>query len=67
MGLRLKKGIDLRTLSAKFGYYLDPWVLKNLIEKGLIERKGNRVSLTSQGRLFHNQVVKLLWKTMEKA
>ncbi|AIH03372.1 radical SAM family heme chaperone HemW [Thermodesulfobacterium commune] len=66
MGLRLKKGINLRNLTAKFGYYLDPWLLKNLIEKGLIERKGNRVSLTSHGTLFHNQVVKLLWETLGK-
>ena len=59
LGLRLVCGVDLKDLSAKFG---DETIvaarapITELVEGGLMQRRGDFVSLTSQGRLLSNEV-----------
>jgi oxygen-independent coproporphyrinogen-3 oxidase len=59
LGLRLTQGIRLQELAEKFGKD----ALQNarasiteLVEDGLMEHRGDRVRLTSRGRLLSNEV-----------
>ncbi|MGD0568750.1 MAG: radical SAM family heme chaperone HemW [Candidatus Sulfotelmatobacter sp.] len=59
LGLRLMRGINLRELATKFG---DEAIenthatVVELVEGGLMERRGDSVHLTSRGRLLSNEV-----------
>jgi len=59
LGLRLVCGVDLKSLSAKFG---DEAIdnaratITELVEGGLMQRCGDFVSLTTKGRLLSNEV-----------
>ncbi len=59
LGLRLTKGVNLRRLAAKFG---DPAVaetraaIADLVDGGLMEKRGDVIWLTSRGRLLSNEV-----------
>jgi oxygen-independent coproporphyrinogen-3 oxidase len=59
LGLRLTQGLRLQELAEKFGKD----ALQNarasiteLVEDGLMEHRGDRVRLTSRGRLLSNEV-----------
>ena len=59
LGLRLNRGVDLREVAAAFGQQaLDRLALSiaELITDGLLQRDGDRVRLTSRGRLLSNEV-----------
>ncbi|MGO8795584.1 MAG: radical SAM family heme chaperone HemW [Candidatus Sulfotelmatobacter sp.] len=59
LGLRLTQGVNLQKLAAKFG---EPAVaetraaIADLVEGGLIEKRGDVICLTSRGRLLSNEV-----------
>jgi oxygen-independent coproporphyrinogen III oxidase len=59
LGLRLNRGIDLAELRERFGNreieILYP-VLTELVSVGLLERRGDKVQLSSRGRLLSNEV-----------
>ena len=59
LGLRLNRGVDLEELASRFGTKalddMKPTVVE-LIERQLIERDGNLIRLTAQGRLLSNEV-----------
>jgi oxygen-independent coproporphyrinogen-3 oxidase len=59
LGLRLNEGVNLRGLRSEFGpaavQALEP-VLVELEGDGLITRTGDRVALTTRGRLMSNEV-----------
>jgi oxygen-independent coproporphyrinogen-3 oxidase len=59
LGLRLNRGIDLAELRKRFGdreiEIVSP-VLTELISAGLLDRQGDRVRLSSRGRLLSNEV-----------
>lgn len=59
LGLRLNCGVDLREAAASFGQEaieeLSPTIAE-LIGDGLLRREGERISLTSRGRLLSNEV-----------
>ena len=59
LGLRLTRGIRLQELAAKFGkeaFRTPALQLRSLVEDGLMEHRGDRVCLTSRGRLLSNEV-----------
>ena len=59
LGLRLNAGLDLGRCRRKFGYDLRDRFgreLSQLAQGGLIEIEGDRLKLTSKGRLFSNEV-----------
>ena len=59
LGLRLNRGVDLREVAADFGQpALDnlSTAINELIGDGLLERDGDRISLTARGRLLSNEV-----------
>jgi oxygen-independent coproporphyrinogen-3 oxidase len=59
LGLRLNRGVDLREVAADFGQSaLDnlSTAINELIGDGLLERDGDRISLTARGRLLSNEV-----------
>ena len=59
LGLRLNRGVDLREVGSAFGQQaLDRLALSiaELITDGLLQRDGDRVRLTSRGRLLSNEV-----------
>jgi oxygen-independent coproporphyrinogen III oxidase len=59
LGLRLLSGVNLKNLSANFGdaALADAHALiAELIEGGLMQRRGDVVSLTAKGRLISNEV-----------
>lgn len=59
LGLRLNAGLDLRRCRRKFGFDLRERFgreLSQLAQGGLIEIEGDRLKLTSRGRLFSNEV-----------
>jgi oxygen-independent coproporphyrinogen-3 oxidase len=59
LGLRLNRGVDLREVVSAFGQQsLDSLALSiaELITDGLLQRDGDRVRLTSRGRLLSNEV-----------
>jgi oxygen-independent coproporphyrinogen-3 oxidase len=59
LGLRLNGGVSLVEIASRFGSepvrLVEPAVAE-LIEAGLLERAGERVRLTSRGRLLSNEV-----------
>jgi oxygen-independent coproporphyrinogen-3 oxidase len=57
LGLRLNRGIELRSLADKFPALenLQPTIAE-LVEAGLLHREGNFISLTPRGRLLSNEV-----------
>lgn len=59
LGLRLVRGVNLKSITAIFGDEACMGVLPTIgdcIESGLIERDGNYVRLTPRGRLLSNEV-----------
>jgi oxygen-independent coproporphyrinogen-3 oxidase len=59
LGLRLTQGIDLRSIAAAFGgEALSQFqsAIGSFVEAGLLERQGDRLRLTSRGRLLSNEV-----------
>jgi oxygen-independent coproporphyrinogen III oxidase len=59
LGLRLVCGLDLRQVAAEFGEdavagFGD--AIADFVQTGLIERKGDVIRLTTQGRLLSNEV-----------
>jgi oxygen-independent coproporphyrinogen III oxidase len=59
LGLRLNSGVNLRELAARLREDLIPdasAAIAELVEGGLMERRGDFVSLTSRGRLVSNDV-----------
>jgi oxygen-independent coproporphyrinogen-3 oxidase len=59
LGLRLNCGVSLRELAAEFGEDVIPGAraaIAELVEGGLMELRGDFVSLTSRGRLVSNDV-----------
>lgn len=59
LGLRLMRGIDLRSYAARFGYDVRRErgnELARLNEAGLIEIRGDRLRLTNRGALLSNEV-----------
>jgi oxygen-independent coproporphyrinogen III oxidase len=59
LGLRLTRGVDLQTVAAEFGEtvlagFSD--TIGELVEAGLLWRDGERLKLTSRGRLLSNEV-----------
>jgi coproporphyrinogen III oxidase-like Fe-S oxidoreductase len=59
LGLRLVRGVDLEGLSARFGdEAIDNTrdAITELVEGGLMQRRGEFVSLTPKGRLLSNEV-----------
>jgi oxygen-independent coproporphyrinogen-3 oxidase len=59
LGLRLNKGIDLRTLRSEFGEnQVDAYhdTISELADAGLIEKDGATIRLTLRGRMLSNDV-----------
>ena len=59
LGLRLNRGVDLKTVAAEFGeesVVAVTGVIDELIEYGLLEESDHRVRLTARGRLLSNEV-----------
>ncbi len=59
LGLRLNRGVDLNAVTADFGQpALDNLLttINDLVADGLLQRDGNRISLTPRGRLLSNEV-----------
>ncbi len=59
LGLRLNRGIDLRRIANEFGEQTVADVSRTLdefVEMRLLERQGDAIHLTSQGRLLSNEV-----------
>lgn len=70
LGLRLKKGISLKTLREK--YQVSPQKLQNAAQRlsplqkaGLLEWKGDSVALTREGFLVSNSVIVEIIETLE--
>jgi oxygen-independent coproporphyrinogen III oxidase len=59
LGLRLTRGVSLPELAAKFGEQAVEnagAAIAELVDGGLVERRGNFVCLTARGRLLSNEV-----------
>ena len=59
LGLRLTRGVDLKSVSARFGMDVEGRfgeMIRELQASGMLEREGNTVRLTAVGRLFSNEV-----------
>jgi oxygen-independent coproporphyrinogen-3 oxidase len=59
LGLRLAQGIDLGRVRAQFGTLVVTALLPTiteLAEGGLVDREGDRIRLTAEGRLVSNEV-----------
>jgi len=59
LGLRLNQGMDLERLRAQFGENRiadGETAIEECIREGLLEQQGNRICLTSRGRLLSNEV-----------
>jgi len=59
LGLRLNQGVDLKAVAAEFGeesVAAVAGIMEELVEYELLERTGERVRLTAQGRLLSNEV-----------
>ena len=59
LGLRMSRGVSLAQLADRFGVTAPgefEAVFIELIDDGLLQRDGDRVSLTSRGRLLSNEV-----------
>lgn len=59
MSLRLSEGCDLSRL-ARFGYRLDPVVLADLVDLGLVIATPSRLQCTPKGRLVLNEILRRL-------
>ena len=66
MGLRLREGIDLSALAAKTGFSPAFQVIAPLEEDGLLERDGDRLKTTTQGRLVLNALVQAVAVALEE-
>jgi oxygen-independent coproporphyrinogen III oxidase len=70
LGLRLVCGIDLKGLSAKFGDEAIDGAraaITELVEGGLMQRRGDLVSLTPKGRLLSNEVFQQFLSPIESS
>jgi oxygen-independent coproporphyrinogen-3 oxidase len=59
LGLRLTRGFSLREVAARFGEQavaIHKPAIAEMVESGLIESHGDRICLTSRGRLLSNEV-----------
>jgi oxygen-independent coproporphyrinogen-3 oxidase len=59
LGLRLNRGLDLSEIAEEFGQKVvtdSSGAVAELIEGGLLERRGEVIRLTSRGRLLSNEV-----------
>ncbi len=59
LGLRLKAGVNLRELAARFGeetVKVYEGTIGEFVENGLLERLGSALRLTARGRLLSNEV-----------
>jgi oxygen-independent coproporphyrinogen-3 oxidase len=59
LGLRLTQGIDLSDITARFGEEAltgHGAVIREFVADGLLEHNGDRIRLTSRGRLLSNEV-----------
>jgi oxygen-independent coproporphyrinogen-3 oxidase len=66
MGLRLREGLDLSSLSAKTGFSPAIQVISPLEDDGLLERDGDRLRVTPQGRLVLNALVEAVAAGLEE-
>ena len=59
LGLRLAEGVSLQSIAAEFGGHAvasAAGVIDELVEYELLQRAGDQLSLTAQGRLLSNEV-----------
>jgi len=57
LGLRLNRGVDLRTIALRFGLPAElEDTVAHLCADGLLERAGSNIRLTDNGRLLSNEV-----------
>ena len=59
LGLRLNRGVDMAEMVAKFGLAVVQGfhdAITELVEGGMLMREGDRIRLTSRGRLLSNEV-----------
>jgi len=59
LGLRLNRGVDLAEIAASFGQEAIANVQPRIVElaaEGLLQQEGDRIRLTSRGRLLSNEV-----------
>jgi oxygen-independent coproporphyrinogen III oxidase len=59
LGLRLNRGLDLRSVAGQFGEAAIrevSGVIEDLLQAGLLERSENSIRLTARGRLLSNEV-----------
>ena len=66
MGLRLREGLDLAALSSKTGFTPALQVIGPLEEEGLLQRVGDWLRATSQGRLVLNALVEAIAAGLEE-
>jgi putative oxygen-independent coproporphyrinogen III oxidase len=62
LGLRLTRGVDLRAFGDRFGtntLEAPRANVEDLVTQGLLQRSGDRIFLTSRGRLLSNEVFQL--------
>jgi oxygen-independent coproporphyrinogen-3 oxidase len=70
LGLRLVCGVDLKDLSAKFGdeaIVAARAAITELVEGGLLQTRGDFVSLTPKGRLLSNEVFQRFLSPIESS
>ncbi len=65
MGLRLVEGIEISKLR-DLGYILKEEALSLLVKSGYLRLSEEKMALTEKGMSLHNQVVKFLWKNLER-
>jgi oxygen-independent coproporphyrinogen-3 oxidase len=68
LGLRLNRGVDLRELADKFGLNTieaSQANIQDLVDQGLLQRSGDRIFLTSRGRLLSNEVFQSFLQPVE--
>ncbi len=56
LGLRLNRGVDLKSIAARFGTSAYGETVRELESYGMLEREGDVVRLTPAGRLVSNEV-----------
>ncbi|MGI9535115.1 MAG: radical SAM family heme chaperone HemW [Thermodesulfobacteriota bacterium] len=57
MGLRLKKGVDIKQLENRYKTEFDPCNLKEFIDDGMIEISEDNLKITDKGRIFSNELI----------
>ena len=70
LGLRLNHGVDLREIERTCGHgALDSYrpAISELIDLGLLDRRGESICLTPQGRLLSNEVFQRFLATVNSA